>query len=93
MTGKPIRFQQVSNDDYIKTLLEQHHTSEAFAVSLTEMLKAIGNGLYDTEPRTNYTLTTIKVWMRENVVNKIRSGTNIETFNWHWKLSFLSISF
>ena len=72
LTGKPIRFQQVSNDDYIKTLLGQHHTSEAFAVSLTEMLTAIGNGLYDTEPSTNYTSTTIKEWMRENVVDKIK---------------------
>lgn len=72
LTGKPIRFQQVSNDDYTKTLLGQHHTSEAFAVSLTEMLTAIGNGLYDTEPRTNYTSTTIKEWMRENVVDKIK---------------------
>ncbi|MCY0977212.1 NAD(P)H-binding protein [Chryseobacterium wangxinyae] len=72
LIGKPIRFQQVSNEDYIKTLLRQHHTSEAFAVSLTEMLTAIGNGLYDTEPRTNYTSTTIKEWMRENVVDKIK---------------------
>jgi len=72
LTGKPIRFQQVSNDDYMKTLLRQHHTSEAFAVSLTEMLTAIGNGLYDTEPRINYTSTTIKEWMRENVVDKIK---------------------
>lgn len=72
LTGKPIRFQQVSNDDYMKTLLRQHYTSEAFAVSLTEMLTAIGNGLYDTEPRINYTSTTIKEWMRENVVDKIK---------------------
>ena len=56
----------------MKTLLRQHYTSEAFAVSLTEMLTAIGNGLYDTEPRKNYTSTTIKEWMRENVVDKIK---------------------
>lgn len=72
LTGKPIRFQQVSNEDYIKTLLGQHHTSEAFAFSLTEMLTAIGNGLYDAEPRTDDTTTTIKDWMIENVVDKIK---------------------
>lgn len=72
LTGKPIRFQQVSNEDYIKTLLQQHHTSEAFAISLTEMLTAIGNGLYDAEPRTDDTTITIKDWMIENVVDKIK---------------------
>ncbi|MDQ1095812.1 MULTISPECIES: NmrA family NAD(P)-binding protein [Chryseobacterium] len=73
LTGKPIRFQQVSKEDYIQTLLGQHHTSEAFAISLTEMLTAIGNGLYDTEPRTESTTTptTIKEWMIENLVPKI----------------------
>lgn len=72
LTGKPIRFQQVSNKDYITTLLEKHYTSEAFAVSLTEMLTAIGNGLYDSEQRTDRTKTIIKDWMRENVVDKIK---------------------
>lgn len=47
----PIRFEQVSKEDYIKILLMLHHTSEAFANSLTDMLTAIGNALYDTEPR------------------------------------------
>lgn len=72
LTGKPIRFQQVSSKDYIKTLLEQHHTSEAFAISLTEMLTAIGNGVYDSGQSTDRTKTTIKDWMRENVVDKIK---------------------
>ncbi|WP_027387786.1 NmrA family NAD(P)-binding protein [Chryseobacterium gregarium] len=74
LTGKPIRFQQVSKKDYIKTLLGEHHTSEAFANSLTEMLTAIGNGLYDTETRTETTATptTIKEWMIENLVSKIK---------------------
>lgn len=72
LTGKPIRFQQVSGEDYIKTLLEQHHTSEAFAVSLTEMLTAIGNGLYDAEAITDHTTTAINDWMIENVVDKIK---------------------
>ncbi|WP_294304237.1 NAD(P)H-binding protein [uncultured Chryseobacterium sp.] len=74
LMGKPIRFQQVSEQDYIKTLLEKHHTSEAFAISLTEMLTAIGNGLHDTEKRieTSKTATTIKEWMGENLVSKIK---------------------
>ena len=74
LTGKPIRFQQVSNKDYIKTLLGQHHASEAFAISLTEMLTAIGNGLYDTEPGTGAatTPTAIKEWMIENLVSQIK---------------------
>lgn len=74
LTGKSILFQKVSSKDYIKTLLEQHHTSEAFAISLTEMLTAIGNGLYDTDTRTEATATptTIKEWMIENLVSKIK---------------------
>lgn len=70
---KPIRFQQVSNKDYVKTLLEQHHASKAFAYSLTDMLTAIGKGLYNTELRTDATTTptTIKEWMSENLVSKI----------------------
>lgn len=74
LTGKSILFQQVSSKEYIKTLLEQHHTSEAFAISLTEMLTAIGSGLYDAEPRTEATATstTIKEWMIENLVSKIQ---------------------
>lgn len=73
LTGKSIHFQQVSEEDYIKTLLGDHHTSEAFAISLTEMVTAIGNGLYDTELRTeaSTTSTTIKEWMIENLVSKI----------------------
>ncbi|MDH6252400.1 uncharacterized protein YbjT (DUF2867 family) [Chryseobacterium sp. H1D6B] len=73
LTGKPVHFQQVSKEDYIKTLLEEHHTSEAFAVSLTEMLTAISNGLYDTEPRTktSSTPTPIKEWLSESLVPKI----------------------
>ncbi|WP_415326796.1 hypothetical protein [Chryseobacterium sp. MMS23-Vi53] len=73
LTGKAIHFQQVSKEDYIKTLLEKHHTSEAFAISLTEMLTAIGNGLYDRESRTNEstTSTTIKEWLADNLVYKI----------------------
>ena len=74
LTGRPIRFQQVSPEDYRKTLWKQHHTSEAFATSLTEMLTAIGNGLYDTEPRTeaSTTPTTIKQWMRENLISELK---------------------
>lgn len=74
LTGRSIRFQEVSEEEYIKTLLEEHHTSEAFAVSLTEMLTAIGNGLYEIEPRTesSTTSTTIKEWMIENLVSKIK---------------------
>ncbi len=74
LTGKTIHFQQVSEQDYIKTLLEKHHTSEAFAISLTKMLTAIGNGLHDTEKRTetSKTATTIKEWMSENLVSKIK---------------------
>jgi uncharacterized protein YbjT (DUF2867 family) len=74
LARKPIRFQQVSKEDYIKTLLEHHHTSKAFATSLTEMLTAIGNGLYDTEQRTeeNTKRTTIKEWMSKNLVSKIK---------------------
>jgi len=71
LTGKTIRFQQVSNEDYIKILLEQHHTSEAFAFSLTEMLTAIANGLYDKEPITDDATTTIREWLTENMVDKI----------------------
>ncbi|MCJ8152741.1 NAD(P)H-binding protein [Chryseobacterium sp. SSA4.19] len=73
VAGKPIRFQQVSKEDYIKTLLEEHHTSKAFANSLTEMLEAIGSGLYAIEPRTEATTTTttIKEWMIENLISKI----------------------
>lgn len=74
LTGKTIRFQEVSKEDYIKTLLEEHHTSEAFAISLTEMVTAIGNGLYERELRTNAntTPTTIKEWMIESLVSKIK---------------------
>lgn len=74
LTGRHIRFQQVSPEDYRKTLWKQHHTSEAFATSLTEMLTAIGNGLYDTEPRTeaSTTPTTIKEWMRENLISELK---------------------
>ncbi|WP_261511825.1 NAD(P)H-binding protein [Chryseobacterium paludis] len=74
LTEKPIRFQQVSKEDYIEALLVEHHTSEAFAISLTEMLTAIGNGLYDTEPRTeeSTTSTTIREWLKENLVSKIK---------------------
>lgn len=74
LAEKPIRFQRVSKKDYIKTLLEEHHTSEAFATSLTEMLTAIGSGLYDSESRTELTTTsiTIKEWMIENLVSKIK---------------------
>ena len=73
LIGKPFHFQQVSKEDYIETLLVEHHTSEAFAISLTEMLTAIGNGLYDTEPRTeeSTTSTTIREWLKENLVSKI----------------------
>ncbi|WP_294287704.1 hypothetical protein [uncultured Chryseobacterium sp.] len=74
LTEKPILFQQVSKEDYIKTLLEKHHTSEAFANALTEMLTAIGNGLHDTEPRTeaSTTPTTIKEWMHEHLVYQLK---------------------
>ncbi|MFC3158019.1 Uncharacterized conserved protein YbjT, contains NAD(P)-binding and DUF2867 domains [Chryseobacterium arachidis] len=74
LTGKNIRFLQVSKDQYIKTLLEQHHTSEAFAISLTEMLTAIDNGLYEIEQRAvvNSTPTTIREWMNENLVSKLK---------------------
>ncbi len=74
LTEKPIRFQQVSREDYIKTLLEQHHTSEAFANALTDMLTAIGNGLHDGEPRTRASAmpTTIREWMSENLVSEIK---------------------
>ncbi|WP_294306868.1 NAD(P)H-binding protein [uncultured Chryseobacterium sp.] len=74
LTGKTIRFQQVSGEDYIKTLLEKHHTSEAFANALTDMLTAIGNGLHDTELKTETSLkpTTIKEWMNENLVPELK---------------------
>jgi hypothetical protein len=41
---------------------------------LTDMSTAIGNGLHDTEPRTEATTTptTIKEWMSENLVSKIK---------------------
>lgn len=73
VTGKPIYFMEISKEDYIKTLLEKHHTSEAFAISLTEMLTAIGNGLYDLAPGTQASAgpTTIREWMIENLVAKI----------------------
>lgn len=73
LTGKQILFQQISKEDYIKTLLDHHSTTKAFANSLTDMLTAIGNGLYDTEPRTDATTTptTIKEWMIENLVSKM----------------------
>lgn len=73
LTGKSIRFVQVSPEDYQKTLLEKHHTSEAFAISLTEMLTAIGNGLYEKEQRTKESSspTTVRAWMSENLVSKI----------------------
>jgi len=72
LAGKPIRFQQVSREDYVKTLLG-HHSTEAFANSLTDMFVAVGNGLYDTEPRTqaSTTPTNIKEWLSENLVSKI----------------------
>jgi uncharacterized protein YbjT (DUF2867 family) len=72
LAGKPIRFQQVSREDYVKTLLG-HHSTEAFANSLTDMFVAIGEGLYNTEPRTqaSTTPTTIKEWLTENLVSKI----------------------
>jgi hypothetical protein len=60
LKGKPIRFQQVSKEDYIKTLLGAHHTSKAFANSLTDMLTAIGNGLYDKEQRQLQHLQPLK---------------------------------
>ncbi len=65
--------QQASKEDYVKTLLEHHASTEAFASSLTEMLTAIGNGLYVTEHRTqaSTTPTTIKEWMSDNLVSKI----------------------
>ncbi|MBF4515865.1 NAD(P)H-binding protein [Flavobacterium sp. ANB] len=73
LTGKHIRFEQVSKKDYVKSLLDHHSTTEAFANSLTDMLTVIGNGLYDTEPRTEATTTptTIKEWMSENLVSKM----------------------
>jgi len=72
LIGKPIRFQEVSKEDYVKTLLG-HHSTEAFANSLTDMFVAIENGLYDSEQRTDTTTTptTIKEWMSENLVSKI----------------------
>ncbi len=72
LAGKPIRFQQVSREDYVKTLLG-HHSTEAFANSLTDMFVAIEKGLYNTEPRTqaSTTPTTIKEWLTENLVSKI----------------------
>lgn len=72
LAGKPIRFQQVSREDYVKTLLG-HHSTEAFANSLTDMFVAIEKGLYNAEPRTqsSTTPTTIKEWLTENLVYKI----------------------
>jgi uncharacterized protein YbjT (DUF2867 family) len=72
LVGKPIRFQQVSREDYVNTLLG-HHSTEAFANSLTDMFVAIERGLYNSEPRTieSTSATTIKEWMSENLVSKI----------------------
>lgn len=74
LTGKSIRFLQVSKEDYVKTLLEKHGTSEAFAISLIEMLTAIGNGLYLIEQRTkaSSTPTTIREWISENLASKLK---------------------
>ncbi|WP_294317486.1 NAD(P)H-binding protein [uncultured Chryseobacterium sp.] len=74
LVGKSIRFLEVSKEEYIKTLLEKHHTSEAFAISLTEMLTAIGKGLYEQEQRTKTSTApvTIKEWMSENLVSRLK---------------------
>jgi uncharacterized protein YbjT (DUF2867 family) len=82
LTGKPIYFIEISKENYIKKLLGEHHTSEAFAISLTEMLTAIGSGLYDLEPRTETAsgTTSIREWMIENLVPKIDQNINANVF-------------
>lgn len=66
LLDKPVRFQQISRERYIETLLSIG-SSEAFASALTDMFEAIPNGLYEMEKRTPETTTptTVQMWLRD----------------------------
>lgn len=64
--GKPIRFQQISGQDY-KANLIKFGANEVFAQGLVDMFAAKSAGLDNTEPRTpeNTTPTTFRQWCEE----------------------------
>ncbi|HEY9644043.1 MAG TPA: NmrA family NAD(P)-binding protein [Coleofasciculaceae cyanobacterium] len=64
--GKPIRFQQVSPNDYYDSLLK-HGASAAFAQSLVDLFTEVADGIYQAESRTPKTTTptTLEQWTTE----------------------------
>jgi uncharacterized protein YbjT (DUF2867 family) len=64
--GEPIRCQQIPLDDYRKHLLKAG-ASETMAQAMVEMSAAVGEGLYNTEPRTpeNTTPTSFRQWCEQ----------------------------
>lgn len=68
----------ILKENYIKKVLEEDYTSEAFTISLTEKLAVIGNGLYDLGPskEASSKTTIIREWMIENLDPKINQNIN-----------------
>jgi uncharacterized protein YbjT (DUF2867 family) len=64
--GKPIRCQQIPLDDYREQLLKAG-ASETMAQAIVEMSAAVGEGLYNAEPRTpeNTTPTGFRQWCEQ----------------------------
>ncbi|MBB6734354.1 NAD(P)H-binding protein [Cohnella zeiphila] len=63
---RPIRFQQISGEDYKATLV-QHGMSDAWAQGLIDMAAAVDRGFYLAEPRTpqSSTPTGFRQWCEE----------------------------
>lgn len=64
--GRPIRFQQVSDETYKATLV-RNRVSKAWAQGLVDMVTAIGRGIYNAQPRTprSTTPTGFRQWCEE----------------------------
>jgi hypothetical protein len=64
--GRPVRFQQISGEDYKATLM-RFGSSDGCAQGLVDMMARIDEGLYNAEPRTPEatTPTTFRQWCEE----------------------------
>jgi uncharacterized protein YbjT (DUF2867 family) len=70
--GKPVRFQSVPAEAYRQSMLDQG-ASAAFAQSLLDMFVEVASGIYNAEPRTLETTTsiTLKQWTEEAMLSRI----------------------
>lgn len=64
--GRPVRFQQISGEDY-KATLTRFGSTDGYAQGLVDMMARIDEGLYNAEPRTPEatTPTTFRQWCEE----------------------------